>query len=96
MYQLMADVILHHPTKNLLKITKPLFGALYSERESNPHSVYGNRILSPACLPVPPSEPFVVSKPSKINPFFFAEKGLERKTRFELATPTLARSCSTN
>ncbi|MDB5156503.1 MAG: hypothetical protein JWR50_1210 [Mucilaginibacter sp.] len=29
---------------------------LYSERESNPHSVYGNRILSPACLPVPPSE----------------------------------------
>jgi hypothetical protein len=76
---------------------------LYSERESNPHSVYGNRILSPACLPVPPSEQVIFKNHPDItsgfnlltiNPFF--RKGFERKTRFELATPTLARSCSTN
>jgi hypothetical protein len=28
---------------------------LYPERELNPHSLYGHRILSPACLPIPPS-----------------------------------------
>ena len=27
---------------------------VYPGRESNPHSLNGNRILSPACLPVPP------------------------------------------
>jgi hypothetical protein len=27
---------------------------VYSGRESNPHSLIANRILSPACLPVPP------------------------------------------
>ena len=38
-----------------------------------------HRILSPACLPVPPPG-----------------HGMERKTGFEPATPTLARLCSTN
>ena len=28
---------------------------MYPERESNPHGRYGHRILSPACLPIPPS-----------------------------------------
>jgi hypothetical protein len=42
---------------------------LYSGRESNPHSFDGNRILSPACLPVPPPEPVIYLL--KINPFFF-------------------------
>ena len=28
--------------------------ALYPGRESNPYSLNGHRILSPACLPVPP------------------------------------------
>ena len=40
---------------------------------------YGHRILSPACLPIPPPR----------------QSG-ERKTGFEPATPTLARSCSTS
>lgn len=39
----------------------------------------GHRILSPACLPVPPPG-----------------HGVERKTGFEPATPTLARLCSTS
>ena len=71
---------------------------LYSERESNPHSFNGNRILSPACLPVPPSEQSFVPMNRNVtskNKSLRAE-GIERKTRFELATPTLARSCSTN
>ena len=38
-----------------------------------------HRILSPACLPVPPPG-----------------HGMERKTGFEPATPTLARLCSTS
>ena len=29
---------------------------MYPERESNPHGRYGHRILSPACLPIPPPE----------------------------------------
>jgi hypothetical protein len=28
---------------------------LYQERESNPHGRYGHKILSLACLPIPPS-----------------------------------------
>ncbi len=27
---------------------------LYPGRDLNPHGLYGHRILSPACLPVPP------------------------------------------
>ena len=42
-----------------------------------------HRILSPACLPIPP-------------PGHFLYKRKERKTGFEPATSTLARSRSTN
>src|SRR5690606_7707381 len=41
---------------------------LYSERESNPHSFNGNRILSPACLPVPPSEQLSERRDSNSRP----------------------------
>ncbi len=75
-----------------VKQKKPLTGlweVLYWRRESNPHSLNRNRILSPACLPVPPLQ--------HLNKFLPGRKEiLERKTRFELATPTLARLCSTN
>jgi hypothetical protein len=130
---------------------------LYQERESNPYGLSGHKILSLACLPVPPSRlhlypcgvdviidtclrqfdihssaffihhsmkkmsnvEYRISNveyrmsnveyrmsniecriekysifPETTKPFF---KGFfERETRFELATPTLARSCSTN
>ena len=33
-----------------------LIVALYSEWDLNPHSRYGQGILSPSCLPIPPSE----------------------------------------
>ena len=62
--------------------------------------VAANRILSPACLPVPPpgrSVANIVSK--KIPKPVLSEFGtffIERKTRFERATPTLARLCSTS
>ena len=44
-----------------LKAKKPLTisgffaSLLYQERESNPHGLVAHRILSPACLPIPPS-----------------------------------------
>ncbi len=40
-----------------IKTPKPRFkrGFEYPERDLNPHSRNGHRILSPACLPVPPS-----------------------------------------
>ena len=50
---------------------------LYSERDLNPHDRNGHWILSPTCLPIPPSEPNLNKK--------------ERKTGFEPATLTLAR-----
>jgi hypothetical protein len=50
--------------------------------------VAANRILSPACLPVPPPGHGVKKIPNKA-------RDLERKTGLEPATPTLARSCST-
>ena len=80
--------------------------ALYPERESNPHGRNGHRILSPACLPIPPpghvgvnlkkngcicdmsSFTLTLTHPPTLN--------FERKTGFEPATPTLARSCSTS
>src|SRR5690606_8399869 len=44
----------------------------YSERESNPHSFNGNRILSPACLPVPPSEQLgFVNETANLDKFAF-------------------------
>ena len=43
-------------TKNPRKPQPSRVFAVYSGRESNPHSLNGNRILSPACLPVPPPE----------------------------------------
>ena len=55
-----------------------------------------NRILSPACLPVPPSEQMIIYYFKQKFPLLGGSFILERKTRFELATPTLARSCSTN
>src|SRR2546426_720199 len=36
--------------------------ALYPGRESNPHLLNGDRILSPACLPVPPPGHFKKQK----------------------------------
>ncbi len=53
----------------------------YRRRDLNPHNRNDYRILSPACLPIPPL---------RLLPF------LERKTGLEPATPTLARLCSTN
>ncbi len=41
-------------TKNPRKPRPSRVFAMYPGRESNPHSLSGNRILSPACLPVPP------------------------------------------
>jgi hypothetical protein len=63
-----------------MKNVRKCFGTcerLYSERESNPHSVYGNRILSPACLPVPPSEQAV--NLLKIKPFFLTGRALSER-----------------
>ena len=45
-----------------------------------------HRILSPACLPIPPLE----------HLFYKEQVDKERETGFEPATPTLARLCSTN
>ena len=53
----------------------------YSERDLNPHGHNGHWILSPTCLPIPPSEQDLNKR--------------ERKTGFEPATLTLARWCST-
>ena len=61
-----------------------------------------HRILSPACLPVPPPGHYIKFKVDvsfKIKsagwcPHFFLT--IERETRLELATLTLARWCSTN
>jgi hypothetical protein len=84
-------------TSQFFKKTKPentnvfrLLG-MYPGRDLNPHIFKGYRILSPACLPIPP--------PGPIN--FFSRKRkreliMERKTRLELATSTLARLRSTN
>ncbi len=55
-----------------------------------PAQPWSYRILSPACLPFH----HLGYKKIKKNPQLVC--GLERKTRLELATPTLARSCSTN
>ncbi len=64
----------------------------YLRPESNRHARNGHRILSPARLPIPPLRHLSCLK--KI-PIFYRDF-FERKTRLELATPTLARSCSTN
>ena len=61
------------------------------ERSWTVTTVAGHRILSPACLPIPP--PGQLS--SKKIPPPKEEGFLERKTGLEPATPTLARSCST-
>ena len=64
---------------------------LYLRPESNRHARNGHRILSPARLPIPPLRhlSYLYKKSRLVS-------GFERKTRLELATPTLARSCSTN
>ncbi len=41
---------------------------LYLGRESNPHSLNGNRILSPACLPVPPPRQVSEKRDSNSRP----------------------------
>ena len=66
-------------------------GFSYQERDLNPHGLNGHKILSLACLPVPPSRQL------EFNWYFFLPmQKKERKTGLEPATPTLARSCSTN
>ncbi len=59
---------------------------LYSRRDLNPHGHNAHRILSPACLPIPPLEPGLETKKRCKQRFLF-----ERKTGFEPATSTLAR-----
>ncbi len=59
-----------------------LFSQWYPEGDLNPHDHNDHWILSPTCLPIPPSG----------HPLFI----IERETGLEPATPTLARSCSTN
>ena len=43
--------------KDFKKLKSP---ALYSEWDLNPHSRNGQGILSPSCLPIPPSEQLVL------------------------------------
>ena len=61
-----------------------------------PARAKAHRILSPACLPIPPLEHHRTC--SYIGMKKTAPKGacFERETGFEPATPTLARLCSTN
>ena len=40
---------------SLCKVLQRLVLLKYQERESNPHGLEAHRILSPACLPIPPS-----------------------------------------
>ena len=51
----------------------------------------GQGILSPSCLPIPPPGHKMHGK----TPLIINTTIMERETRFELATPTLARLCST-
>ena len=46
----------------------PLLNIWYLGRESNPHSLNGNRILSPACLPVPPPRQLSERRDSNSRP----------------------------
>ena len=73
------------------------FSALICARDGNrTHTtITDNGILSPARLPIPPPEPGCKGFP--FCPIKKAtEVALERETRFELATSTLARLRSTN
>jgi hypothetical protein len=64
----------------------------------------GHRILSPACLPIPPPEHLPIyigthrcfDRCQNVVVWLLYLKKLERKTGFEPATSTLARSRSTN
>ena len=108
---------------------------LYPGRDLNPHGLNGHRILSPACLPIPPPGQLIYwfgnlnyqlffadffetekksttlmyqfwmifKNPNWLFPLFHHNTQItislnknERKTGFEPATPTLARSCSTS
>ena len=101
--------------KVIKKGCKYLIYSQYPGRDLNPHNRNGHRILSPACLPVPPpgqySEEhflqfplrdfcrpavFKAAHPRKKKPSSGRVISSEQKTRLELATLTLARSCSTN
>ncbi len=53
---LRSKIMIFLKIKNPRKPQPSRVFAVYSGRESNPHSLNGNRILSPACLPVPPPE----------------------------------------
>lgn len=66
-------------TKNKKPSVIKLQRVLVPRAGLEPARSYEHRILSPACLPVPPPG-----------------HGVERKTGFEPATPTLARLCSTS
>ena len=76
-------------------LSKDKQGFLYSGRDLNPHVFKGHRILSPACLPIPPPEQ-KNNKIKKLQALTYNFLFLERKTRLELATSTLARLRSTN
>src|SRR5690606_21981447 len=52
--------------KSLSILSRKTF--LYLGRESNPHSLNGNRILSPACLPVPPPRQLSERRDSNSRP----------------------------
>ncbi len=58
----------------------------------------GHRILSPACLPIPPLEQLKLSNTTGLNKKCRIASAfkVERKTGFEPATSTLARWRSTN
>ncbi len=46
---------------------------MYQERESNPHGLVAHRILSPACLPIPPSR-HLRKKHRRTVPFSWSER----------------------
>ena len=55
-------------TKKAVTLLLSKVSALYPGRESNPYSLNGHRILSPACLPVPP--PRLERKKLSVNSYW--------------------------
>ena len=85
-------------------ITNQLRTIFVPEAGLEPARPEEHRILSPACLPIPPlGHPVYYLKNIELlcnhivqKKSLHVEGSLERKTGFEPATPTLARSCSTS
>ena len=69
-----------------------LFSQMYPEGDLNPHDHNDHWILSPTCLPIPPSGQLMFLERIFLSKALFQE----RETGLEPATPTLARLCSTN